>query len=237
MNERDARLLFEAGHWSGARVIRDPQIDGWRVLLVAKNDSNPNQTLSSKRGSSRVFKISDTAIQWCKEIGFQDITIQFNTLDNKIQQQKKSTSVVLLIEDNPDDIELTKRAFNEANMGITLDIAEDGVDGLDYLFGRGKHLNKTSDTLPKLILLDINLPKLNGLEVLKQIRSNESTRFIPVVLLTTSDEFCDVSEGYQLGSNSYIKKPVSFKIFSEVIRNLGQYWLNINIPPPCTQKS
>ncbi len=233
MNERDVRLLFEAGHWSAAKVIRDPLMDGWRVLLVAKNGANPDQTLSSKRGSSRIFKISDTAIQWCKEIGFQNITIQFNTLDDKNHQPKPSP-IVLLIEDNLDDIELTKRAFDKTNLDITLDIAQDGQDGLDYLFAKGAYKERNPYNLPKLILLDINLPKLSGLEVLKQIRSNKLTQFIPVVLLTTSDEFCDVVEGYQLGSNSYIKKPVSFKVFSEVIHNLGEYWLHINVPPPCT---
>ena len=234
MNERDVRLLFEAGHWSGAKVIRDPILSGWRVLLVAKNESNPDQTLSSKRGSNRIFKVSDTALQWCKEIGFLDITIQFNTLDDEKEQSGKSLPIVLLIEDNPDDIELTKRAFDKTDFDITLDIAQDGQEGLDYIFAKGAYSDRNANDLPKLILLDINLPKLNGLEVLKQIRSNELTRFIPVVLLTTSDEFCDIVEGYQLGSNSYIKKPVSFKVFSEVIHNLGEYWLNINVPPPIT---
>jgi len=231
MNERDVRLLFEAGHWAEAKVILDPQIDGWRVLLVSKNESNPNQTLSSKRGSSRIFKASDTAIQWCKEIGFKGVTIKFNTLDNESQSQK-SPSIVLLIEDNPDDIELTKLAFSKTSLDVTLDIAHDGQEGLDYIFGKGKYNRRNPENLPKLILLDINLPKLSGLEVLKQIRNNESTKFLPVVLLTTSDEFCDVVEGYQLGSNSYIKKPVNFKVFGEIINNLGQYWLHINTPPP-----
>ncbi len=231
MNERDVRLLFEAGHWSEAKVIRDPQMDGWRVLLIAKNESNPSQILSSKRGSSRIFKTSDTAIQWCKELGFQDITIQFNTFNNPAPISKTSP-VVLLVEDNPDDIELTKRAFETTELRVNLDVTTDGQEALDYLFAQGKFSHRDINNLPKLILLDINLPKLSGLEVLKQIRSNEMTRFIPVVLLTTSDEFCDVAEGYQLGSNSYIKKPVNFKVFSEVIQDLGQYWLHINTPPP-----
>jgi len=235
MNERDVRLLFEAGHWAEARVIRDPEMNGWRVLLVSKNESTPNQTLSSKRGTSRIFKMSDTALHWCKEIGFQDITIQFNTLvDHK--PSPKSSSIVLLIEDNPDDIELTKRAFKKTNFDITLDIALDGQEGLDYIFAKGAYSERNPEILPKLIILDINLPKLSGLEVLKRIRSHKLTRFVPVVLLTTSDEFCDISEGYQLGGNSYIKKPVSFNVFSEVIRNLGEYWLHMNVPPPRTSK-
>jgi len=236
MNERDVRLLFEAGHWSEAKVIRDPELDGWRVLLVSKTEANPNQTLSSKRGTSRIFKMSDTAIQWCKEIGFQDITIQFNTLSSPSQTLKPS-SIVLLIEDNPDDIELTQRAFASSTLEATLHVAQDGEEGVDYLFARGKYSERDMSMLPNLILLDLNLPKLSGLEVLKRIRDNDATRFIPVVLLTTSDEFCDVAEGYQLGSNSYIKKPVSFKVFSEVIQNLGDYWLHINTPPPRQQNN
>jgi len=233
MNERDVRLLFEAGHWAEAKVIRDPEMDGWRVLLIAKNASNPSQILSSKRGSSRIFKVSDTAIQWCKEIGFQDITIQFNTLDRPANASKPSATV-LLVEDNCDDIELTQRAFNATELDVTLDVVRDGQEALDYIFGNGEYSHHETNNLPKLILLDINLPKLSGLDVLRQIRKEETTRFVPVVLLTTSDEFSDVVEGYQLGSNSYIKKPVNFKVFSEVIQNLGQYWLHINTPPPRT---
>ncbi|MDH3325353.1 MAG: response regulator [Gammaproteobacteria bacterium] len=156
--------------------------------------------------------------------------MQFNTLNNPVRPTK--SSVVLLIEDNPDDIELTKRAFATTDLKITLNVAQDGQEALDYVFAKGSHNQRNINDLPKLILLDINLPKLSGLEVLKQIRNNPVTKFIPVVLLTTSDEFCDIAEGYQLGSNSYIKKPVSFKIFSEVIHNLGEYWLHINTPPP-----
>ncbi|MDH5256839.1 MAG: response regulator [Gammaproteobacteria bacterium] len=211
-------------------------MDGWRVLLVANSESNPSQTLSSKRGDCRIFKVSDTAIQWCKEIGFQNITIQFNTLNSEAQPPA-AAATVLLIEDNPDDIELTRRAFANTDLDVTLEIAKDGQEGLDYIFAKNKYSNRNIKDLPKLILLDINLPKLSGLEVLKEIRENETTKYVPVVLLTTSDEFCDIAEGYQLGSNSYIKKPVSFNIFSEVIQNLGQYWLHINTSPPTLEKA
>jgi len=235
MNERDVRLLFDAGHWSNAKVIRDPEENGWRVLLIANSDVHPTQILSSKRGSSRIFKTSDTALLWCKEIGFEDITIQFDSLAPSSLTNGSST--VLLVEDNPDDVLLTKRAFEMTNLNVVLDVACDGQDAVDYIFANGKHSNRDANCLPKLILLDINLPKLNGLEVLEKIRNHDHTKFVPVVLLTTSDEFCDVVEGYQLGSNSYIKKPVNFKVFSEVIQNLGEYWLHINTPPPILEKS
>lgn len=236
MNEKDVRLLFEAGHWTDATVIRNSEENGWHVLLLDKNTPKTTQILSAKRGNNRVFKTSDSALQWCKELGFLDITIQFNTLNN-LPEIDESSSIVLLVEDNPDDVLLTRRAFATSNLKITLDVACDGQDALDYIFAKGKYSHRENKDLPQLILLDINLPKLSGLEVLKRIRTDDATKFVPVVLLTTSDECCDVVEGYESGGNSFIKKPVNFSVFSEVIQSLGDYWLNINTPHPGLSKA
>ncbi|MDI6803893.1 MAG: response regulator [Bacteroidota bacterium] len=131
---------------------------------------------------------------------------------------------ILLIEDNPNDIDLTLRAFKKNNIVNKIVIARDGAEALEYLFGE-KAIH------PTLVLLDLKLPKVDGLEVLKQIRSNEKTKLYPVVVLTSSTEQCDLKAAYELGTNSYIKKPVSFEAFIEAVHKLGVYWLILNEPP------
>lgn len=145
------------------------------------------------------------------------------------------TRTILLVEDNPSDIELAKRAFQKANILNPVVVAEDGQEALDYLFATGAHKDRNSADLPSIILLDLKLPIIDGLEVLKRIRENEVTRRLLVVILTSSKEEQDIAKGYDLGVNSYIRKPVDFLQFAEAIKQLGIYWLLLNEPPPLTQ--
>jgi two-component system response regulator len=140
--------------------------------------------------------------------------------------------IILLVEDNPDDVELTLRAFRKNNIGNKVDVAKDGVEALDYLFGVGMHAGRDVKELPVVILLDLKLPKIDGLEVLKRIRQDERTKLLPVVILTSSAEQKDVINGYKLGANSYVRKPVDFDQFAKAIKHLGLYWLIWNEPPP-----
>jgi two-component system, response regulator len=140
--------------------------------------------------------------------------------------------VILLVEDNPSDIGLTKRGFEKHRITNTLVVAEDGQEALDYLFGAGAHAGRDVTIMPAVVLLDLNLPKLDGLEVLRRIRRHPQTRRLPVVILTTSKEDQDIAESYDLGANSYIRKPVDFHQFAEALRQLGLYWLVLNEPPP-----
>lgn len=140
--------------------------------------------------------------------------------------------MILLVEDNPDDEALTIRALKKNNILNTVIVVRDGAEALDFLHGTGNHAGRDISALPELILLDLNLPKLNGLEVLKKIRENETTKLLPVVILTTSNEDRDKIESYRLGCNSYIRKPVDFLQFNEAIRQLGVYWLLLNQGPP-----
>ena len=142
------------------------------------------------------------------------------------------TKKILHVEDNPSDTELTLRAFERQKIGNEIIVAEDGREALDYLFGTGKYSGRDTSEQPTVILLDLNLPLIDGKEVLRQIRSNELTRRLPVVILTSSKEEQDLTKSYDLGVNSYIRKPVDFNQFSEAIRQLGLYWLVINEPPP-----
>lgn len=139
---------------------------------------------------------------------------------------------ILLVEDNPDDEALTIRALKRKNILNNVAVARDGAEALDFLFGVGKHEGRDPSVLPELILLDLNLPKISGLDVLRKIRENGNTRLLPVVVLTTSDEERDKIESYRLGANSYIRKPVDFEQFSEAILQLGVYWLVLNQGPP-----
>lgn len=136
--------------------------------------------------------------------------------------------VILLVEDNPDDEELTRLAFAECRIANRLIVARDGQDALDYLFSAGKYSGKDACELPQVILLDLKLPKIDGLEVLRRIRADERTKLLPVVILTSSKEEKDLVDGYSLGANSYIQKPVDFAQFLESVRQLGVYWLVLN---------
>ena len=139
---------------------------------------------------------------------------------------------ILLTEDNPDDVKLTLRALKKSNILNEVVVAEDGVEALDYLFGTGKFTGRDPRDTPQLILLDLKMPRLDGLEALKRIRSDERTALLPVVILTTSVEDRDRVESYKLGANSYIRKPVDFNQFVSAVQQLGLYWLVLNEPPP-----
>ena len=140
--------------------------------------------------------------------------------------------IILLVEDNPDDEELTLRALKKNNIQNEVVIARDGVEALDYLFGTGAYAGRDTSNVPSVTLLDLKLPKVDGLEVLKRLRADERTKFLPVVILTSSKEEQDLLNGYKFGANSYIRKPVDFAQFMEAVRNLGLYWLLLNESPP-----
>lgn len=139
---------------------------------------------------------------------------------------------ILLVEDNPDDALLTLRALEKNNILNEVIIARDGAEALDYLMGTGVHADHNPEEIPELVLLDLRLPKVDGLEVLRRMRADEHTRPLPVVVLTTSDEDQDIIKSYRLGANSYIRKPVNFNQFIDAIQQLGLYWLVLNIAPP-----
>lgn len=143
-----------------------------------------------------------------------------------------SDKVILLVEDNPDDEALALRALRKANVRNQVVVARDGVDALDYLFGTGAHAGRDARTMPQVVLLDLKLPRLDGLEVLRRLRADERTRLLPVVILTSSTEDEDRIAGYKLGANSYVRKPVEFGQFADAVRQLGLYWLLLNEPPP-----
>ena len=138
---------------------------------------------------------------------------------------------ILLVEDNPTDAEMTQRALHKYNFGNRLHWVKDGEAALDFLFGRGAYVNRDAGRQPKLILLDIKMPKVDGIEVLRQVKANERTRTVPVVVMTSSSEERDVMDSYRLGVNSYIVKPVAFDSFREVVANIGLYWVLTNRVP------
>ncbi len=141
-------------------------------------------------------------------------------------------ATILLIEDNPDDVELTLHAFQMNHMANDIVVAGDGAEGLDYLFGTGKYADRDAEKPPALILLDLQLPKIGGLEVLRKVREDDRTKRIPVVILTTSDEEEDIVNGYNGGANSYLRKPVDFNEFVNAVKQLELYWMVLNTPPP-----
>ncbi len=140
--------------------------------------------------------------------------------------------IILLVEDNPDDVDLTLRALKRNNIMNEVVVAPDGVEALDYLFGTGAHAGRDTRAMPQVVLLDLKLPKIDGLEVLRRVRSDERTKLLPIVVLTSSKEQQDLVESYSLGANSYVRKPVDFNQFVEAVRQLGLYWLVLNEPPP-----
>jgi CheY-like chemotaxis protein len=140
--------------------------------------------------------------------------------------------VILLVEDNPDDETLTLRALKKNNILNEVVVAHDGVEALDYLFARGSYAGRDTSIMPEVILLDLKMPKVDGLEVLRQVREDARTRLLPTVVLTSSKEERDMIESYSLGANSYIRKPVDFIQFGEAVQQLGLYWLVLNVPPP-----
>ena len=140
--------------------------------------------------------------------------------------------MILLVEDNADDAALTLRALKKNNIREEVVVVRDGVEALDFLFSQNRYADRDPHDMPDLILLDINMPKMNGLEVLRHLRADQRTRLLPVVILTSSREEQDLAQGYKGGVNSYVQKPVDFNEFSAAIRSLGLYWLTLNVKPP-----
>ena len=146
------------------------------------------------------------------------------------------SSTILLVEDNPDDEALTLRAFKKNNITNEVVVARDGAEALDYLRGAGAWAGRDTSTVPQLVILDISLPKVSGLEVLRQMRVDPHTKLLPVVILTSSNEERDRLEGYDLGANSYVRKPVDFSEFMRAVQQLGLYWLLLNQRPPVLRR-
>src|SRR5216684_4697882 len=144
--------------------------------------------------------------------------------------------VILLVEDNADDEKLTLRALEKNNIKNDVVVARNGAEALDYLFGTGAHAGRDLTVMPQVTLLDLKLPKVDGLEVLRQLRANELTRLLPVVILTSSNEEQDRVNGYGLGANSYVRKPIDFGQFMDAVRQLGLYWLILNEPAPVPKR-
>ncbi len=140
--------------------------------------------------------------------------------------------IILLVEDNPDDIELTLDAMAESNIANEIVVAKDGAEALDYIFATGKYEGRNISDIPAVVLLDLKLPKVSGLEVLERIRADKRMEMLPVVILTSSTEEVDMKSGYKLGCNSYIRKPVDYGQFTKSVKQLGLYWLVLNEAPP-----
>jgi CheY-like chemotaxis protein len=140
--------------------------------------------------------------------------------------------LILLVEDNPDDEALALRALKRQSVSTEVAVARDGAEALDFLFATGMWANRDASVLPAVVLLDLKLPKVDGLEVLRRVRADQRTQLLPVVIMSSSDEAKDVVESYRLGANSYIRKPVDFALFSDTVRQLGAYWLLLNASPP-----
>jgi two-component system response regulator len=148
------------------------------------------------------------------------------------RSRRVNNGPILLVEDNPDDEMLTLRALRKSNIANEVVVTRDGADALDYLFGTGRYAGRDPRHIPAIVLLDLKLPKIDGLDVLRRLRADERTALLPVVILTSSDEDRDIIESYRLGANSYIRKPVNFNQFVEAVQQLGLYWLLLNKLPP-----
>lgn len=143
----------------------------------------------------------------------------------------KNKHFILLVEDNPDDVELILRSFKKNNIANKIKVAYDGAEALDFLFGKGEYAGREAKDMPAVVLLDFKLPKIDGLEVLKRLRADAKTKLLPVVMFTSSKEDQDIINSYKAGCNSYVHKPISFDEFSEVVRQMGLYWLILNEQP------
>ena len=143
---------------------------------------------------------------------------------------------ILLVEDNPDDEALILRVLERNNIANEVVVVRDGVEALEYLFGTGVYAGRDASDMPQVVLLDLRLPRMDGLEVLRRLRADDRTRLLPVVVLTSSDEERDIVESYKFGANSYVRKPVEFGEFAEAVRQLRVYWLLLNLPPPSTRR-
>jgi two-component system response regulator len=148
----------------------------------------------------------------------------------------RNDHIILLVEDNADEAELTLRAFKKSNIPNELVVVGDGEEALDYLFATGAYAGRDRTVKPHLVLLDLKLPRITGLEVLRRIRADPKTKLFPVIILTTSSEEADVIGGYELGANSYVRKPVNFEQFTDAALQLGLYWLGLNVPPPAHRR-
>ncbi len=150
--------------------------------------------------------------------------------------EQPNSKTILLVEDNPNDEELTLLAFQRNNITNPVVVAHDGVEALDYIFARGQYESRNAADVPQIIILDLKLPKVDGLEVLKAIRGDDRIRHVPVVVLTSSTEDRDIVEAYNLGTNAYVRKPVDFIQFTEAVKQLGLFWLLLNECPVCCRK-
>lgn len=230
MEEREIRLLFQADHWGGALIVPRPESGGWQVVLQAKCPDEKLEVLSCKRGGTRIFKTSDSALTWCQQMGFGFVKVQLESAGNDCKQSRRYIpmgSTILLVEDNPDEAELTQQALKKNKIAEKVIVKRDGKEAFDYISNQLEQ----SLPLPSLVILDLGLPFLSGLELLEKIRANEDTRNLPVVVLTTSEESRDIQRSYELGINSYVFKPTDYRKFNQVVEQLGAYWSELNIFP------
>lgn len=230
MEERDIRLLFHADHWKSASVVPRVESDGWQVLLEPKSTAEDTELLTCKRGGTRLFKTSDSALAWCQQIGFGFVKVQLGPMEMSPEVCRKiipMSNTILLVEDNQDEAKLAIHALKKNKIAENIVVKSDGKEAIDYLFDE----IMDSSQLPSLIILDLSLPRLSGLEVLERIRNHEKTKCLPVVVLTKSDQSNDIKKSYELGINSYVFKPNDFKEFNQVIEQLGTYWSELNILP------
>jgi len=230
MEERDIRLLFQADHWKSASVIPRAESDGWQVVLEPKSPDEPQELLTCKRGGTRIFKTSDSALAWCQQIGFGFVKVQLASPEvqpGRCERILPMSISILLVEDNQDEAKLAIHALKKNNIAENIVVKRDGKEAIDYL---SNEIMDPSE-LPSLIILDLSLPRLGGLEVLERIRNHEKTKCLPVVVLTKSALSSDIRKSYELGINSYVFKPHDFKEFNHVIEQLGTYWSELNIIP------